>query len=1279
MKQDGAEPQNPSPDAQGRQDGPQRPTPSIARSSAVMAAGTLTSRILGLVRNALLISALGATASGAADAFNTANTVPTQLYNLLIGGILNAILVPQIVRALRQRNGEELVNRLLTAASLVIAGVAALLTVAAPLVIMLYASGLGRWQPLAFAFAFWCMPQIFFYGLYALWGQVLNARSSFGPYMWSPVLNNIISIASILAYLHIYGGYTTGQDPGIWDAGRIALIGATTTLGIAAQALILYIPLVRSGFRPKIIFGVRGMGLGSMSKVALWALLGTAIVSLGDLAATNLGSRAVTAAESAAYADVIVPSTTMYANAQLVYMLPQSLITTSIITALFTRMSEKAAAGDREGVRDDLSLGLRSIAVFTVLFAAGIATLAAPALQVFVPSLSLEQANASAPILTVLAIGIVGQGVWFTMQRVMLAYADTKRLLIADTVVGVIPILVCLGAYLLAPANHWMVWAAVASATCQVAGFLILVPLMRRHLPDLDGPRVLGTYARLILAALPAVLVGLGVRRLLGPADGSLTGTRPVDALVTVLVAATVMTVVYLAGAKLLRVQELDVFFGPLSRIVVKCGRLLPGPAGTAVVRAGRALAPTPSAPGPAPSTVAEPEPALPPSFPPAAPALPQGARQTSAPPPPPANIGFAPAAVWPADPARLAFNTQALPAVGGGLMADATPIGSGRYELLSTMPATLPRIVRHLGRDTILDRPVTVLLLTDATPHRREVLEAATRAVLVDDARIQRVYDVEASTPSFIVTEPMTGRTFAALVGAGLDAAQVRAIVGEAAQALDACSRRGLHHLNLTPESLRVRPDGTVQVSGVGVEAAALGLDTSIAADPLAADRTDARALVELLYFGLTGRWPGKLAGLPTAPMVGGAPVPPSQLARTPDDVDAALDALVARTWAGTTQAPTSAAEIARVLAPWDTGVLAGLVHPTTTTPGAAPQPPAEPGSALGGAATAALGGMAGGVLARLRRRSTARAADAAHTVDPSESVAATAAAPVTQARGGSAVAPAPVDAADSAAGAAGVGSAAGTAGSAGPGAPAQPFTPGPSLQEDVTSAQDQGGYDDAEAQERAVNRTTTGVLVAVLVAVVIGVFFAVHNLLGLANVKFQDDDIPAAKTVPTASAPATAAPEQQEEAEEPEPKASATPASAQALDPFGDNNEHPENAALVIDGSTDQAWSSRFYYDASLAWKQGIGMAVVLEEEAQVSGVDIHGTGVGGNVQVRATSADDPTGGTLLAEGAFSEGTTSFDFDAATTESIVLWVTDLPTAADGQYKLTISEITFK
>ena len=146
--------------------------------------------------------------------------------------------------------------------------------------------------------------------------------------------------------------------------------------------------------------------------------------------------------------------------------------------------------------------------------------------------------------------------------------------------------------------------------------------------------------------------------------------------------------------------------------------------------------------------------------------------------------------------------------------MSEATPIGSGRYGLLGTLSTTLPRIVRHRGVDTILDRDVTILVLTDATLHRDNVLESASRAVLVEDQRLQQVYDVERAEPSVIVTEPLTGRTFSSLVSRGMPPTQARAIIGETAQALDAGARRGLHHLNLSPESIRVLPDGTVKVS---------------------------------------------------------------------------------------------------------------------------------------------------------------------------------------------------------------------------------------------------------------------------------------------------------------------------------------------------------------------------------------------------------------------------------------------------------------------------------
>ena len=1369
------------------------PQNSLARSSAVMFAGTLTSRILGFVRNALLAVALGATASGAADAFNTANALPTQLYNLLIGGILNAVLVPQIVRALRQKNGDELVNRLLTAAGTLILAVTVLLTIAAPLVIMVYASGLEAWLPVAYGFAFWCMPQIFFYGLYALWGQVLNARSSFGPYMWSPVLNNIISIASLLAYMRIYQSYQGSETPADWGVARIALVAGTATLGIVIQAVVLYLPLRRIGFRPRVIFGVRGIGLGQTSKVASWALLGVFIASLGDWATTNLGSLAVTAAREPAYAGVVVPSTTMYANALLVYMLPQSLVTTSIITALFTRMSEKAAAGDGEGVRDDLSLGLRSVAVFTMLASAGIVVLSAQALQAFVPSISTAEAVGSAPVLIALALGIVPQGVWFTTQRVMLAYADTKRLLLADLVAGVTPVVACVVAYFLAPANLWMVGAAVGSSLGLVAASAAIVPLMRRHIPSLDGRRVLSTYLRLGAAALGAAAAGEGVRLLLGPADGSMTGTRALDALVQIAVVATVMTVVYLAVGRVLRVSELSLLFTRLARILALLGRLLPGALGAAVLRASRALDPTTSAPasqGPvagedgaatadgaagvtaagvaadgtrapraaahagalpggarqaadeaagvapqatgvlqaagvpqgeasppprtrsavAPSgarrtgatratgnSVSAPTGSLPPSIPvrPGTPATPGGPSEGRPPAQPAVASPYAVGNTAVRHPSEVTMGSQSArhQAKRRARMSTMTPMGSGRYALGEALPATLPRIVRHLGVDTILDRDVMILTLTDATPHRAEVLEAAARAVLITDSRVQRVYDVEEGSATFIVTEPPEGVSLAELVRRGVNPAQARTIIGEVASALESASRRGLHHLGLGPDSVRLRRHGQVQVLGLGVDAAVLGREGGVNFDPLAADRTDARGLVSLLYYLLTKRWPGKRSGIPSAPMGASGPVPPSRLDPDWDPSDRDLEALIARTWGG--HPPLSAAEVARSLGRWDSRALLPLLPAPDPEPATPQDRPAESFLATTKAVALEAASRYGDPVP-VPPRQPAPAQDDAQAPQGTQGAG-------TQAQGAapqaSATAPPeqlPAQIPPRTRPAVETPYSSPVPPSIPPSAPPaqpEPVAAPPSRPADGrnptqtwSASQARGAavaatperVEDDEESSRSVSRTSTVVLVSLVALVLVGAFFAVSNLLQLANVRLTDDNVPAAKTVPSTATSSTQAPATTSSSDDStKPTPSSAPvkvAGAKSL-----SGDHPELESRLTDGDTSKEWFSQWHRDPGMDGGTK-SLAVTLEQKATVSGIDIQGTGAGGHVQIRATSPDDPEGGTLLAEGEFTQGTTTFNFQKPTeTTTVVLLVTRLPKSSDGENKLTITEITLR
>jgi len=183
----------------------------ILASSAVMATGTVFSRASGYVRNLLLAAAIG---NGLhADLFNIGNTIPNMLYILLAGGVFNAVLVPQLVRAGKHDpdGGEAYTNRVITLALLFLGVVTVILVIAAPLVMRLYLNGaydapaLAAQRDSAIAFARWCLPQVFFYGMFALLGQVLNARGRFGPMMWAPIANNVISIAVLVVYLLVFG------------------------------------------------------------------------------------------------------------------------------------------------------------------------------------------------------------------------------------------------------------------------------------------------------------------------------------------------------------------------------------------------------------------------------------------------------------------------------------------------------------------------------------------------------------------------------------------------------------------------------------------------------------------------------------------------------------------------------------------------------------------------------------------------------------------------------------------------------------------------------------------------------------------------------------------------------------------------------------------------------------------------------------------------------------------------------------------------------------------
>ncbi|MEI6591420.1 MAG: lipid II flippase MurJ, partial [Actinomycetes bacterium] len=296
---------------------------SVARHSMIMASGTILSRILGFLRVVVLAGVIGVT-TNAADAFGVANQLPNNVYAIIVGGVLNAVLVPQIVRAkIHPDGGKGYIDRLLTLSILVFGGVALLATIAAPLMVHIYTHGWSDEQlALATAFAYWCLPQLFFYGLYSMLGEVLNARSAFGPYMWAPVVNNVVSIGGLGVYIWLFGTDPTGkQNISDWSEAQISVLAVSATLGVAAQALILFFSWRRIGLHYTPNFKFRGFGLRPAMKAASWTLGMVLVTQVGGLVQTAVAS--ITVSERASN-QVGVASIAAMSIAWLVFMLPHS-------------------------------------------------------------------------------------------------------------------------------------------------------------------------------------------------------------------------------------------------------------------------------------------------------------------------------------------------------------------------------------------------------------------------------------------------------------------------------------------------------------------------------------------------------------------------------------------------------------------------------------------------------------------------------------------------------------------------------------------------------------------------------------------------------------------------------------------------------------------------------------------------------------------------------------------------------------------------------------------
>ncbi|PPS85122.1 murein biosynthesis integral membrane protein MurJ [Streptomyces sp. MH60] len=529
----------------------------LLKSSAVMAAGTMVSRLTGFVRSAMIVSALGLALLG--ESFQIAYQLPTMIYILTVGGGLNSVFVPQLVRAMKDDDdgGEAYANRLLTLVMVALGLLTALGMLAAPLLVRALSNPVASdpaANETAVTFTRYFLPSIFFMGVHVVMGQILNARGRFGAMMWTPVLNNIVIIVTLGMFLWVYG---TAADSGMTVAtippeGK-QLLGIGILLGLVVQALAMIPYLRETGFRLRLRFDWRGHGLGKAAMLAKWTILFVLANQAGALVVIQLATASVTDT------DLAGTGYSAYANAQLIWGLPQAIITVSLMAALLPRISRSASEEDGGAVRDDISQGLRTTAVAIVPVSFGFVALGIPMCTLIFGSSGTGAATNMGYMLMAFGLGLIPYSVQYVVLRAFYAYEDTRTPFYNTVIVAVVNAAASGLCYLLLPSR----WAVVGMAASYGLAYVIGVGIAWRRLRtrlggDLDGARVLRTYARLCIASVPAALLG-------GAACYAISrelGQGVVGSFAALLAGGVLLFGVFFVAARRMRIEEVNSLVG---------------------------------------------------------------------------------------------------------------------------------------------------------------------------------------------------------------------------------------------------------------------------------------------------------------------------------------------------------------------------------------------------------------------------------------------------------------------------------------------------------------------------------------------------------------------------------------------------------------------------------------------------------------------------------------------------------------------------------------------
>ena len=471
-------------------------TQSLARPAAVMAVGTALSRLTGLGRFIALAFALGVAESRLADAYNIANTLPVVLYELVLGGILTSIFVPVLVQELRTKDRDEAwrsVSALVSVSLTALLAMTVLIVVAAPLIIDVFSSRVegpqgAEQERLATFFLRIFAPQVLLLGGAAVAAALINAHGRFGPPMFSPILNNLILIATFLLFAAVASGTPTAGSVDA-DTGQKLLLGLGATGGVAAMAAINWWFVRRLGGRIRLLLDWRHPAVRRVAVLSLWTLLFVGVNALGTAISFWL-------------ANGRQGGPTAYVLAFAFFQLPIGIAAVSIMTALVPKLSAHFVDGDDRLFTARLAGGLRAVVMLMLPATAVYLVLADPLVEVLLQHGVAKEASARlvADVLRMFAVGLVPFAAFLLLSRAFYARQDNRTTALWNILAVTVTVALDFALYPI-----WDVRGlALAHSLGFVVGAAVLGWVLIQRVGDLEGRRSVEELAKVAAASILA-------------------------------------------------------------------------------------------------------------------------------------------------------------------------------------------------------------------------------------------------------------------------------------------------------------------------------------------------------------------------------------------------------------------------------------------------------------------------------------------------------------------------------------------------------------------------------------------------------------------------------------------------------------------------------------------------------------------------------------------------------------------------------------------------------